>query len=256
MTVTIAILAKNNETTLPLFLKCLLKQTYPKSQIHLYVRTNDNKDQTESLLRGFVDEHGKKYASVFFDASSVDREVAQYKNHEWNPHRFSVLGKIRQDSISHAIEKGSDYFVCDCDCFLTPPTIETLASRKVPVVAPMLLSNGMYSNFHSRIDKDGYWAPDPWYKLYYLRKAQGLIEVPVVHCTYFIRSDVLPSIQYNDGSPRHEYVIFSDVLRKKGIPQYLDNEHDYGIVTFWTSAEEVKKQRLEWNYKPFMEAYA
>jgi len=67
---------------------------------------------------------------------------------------------------------------------------------------------------------------------------KGLIEVEVIHCTYLIRHEVLDSILYNDGSGRYEYVIFSDTLRKKGIPQYIDNRRCYGKITFCNIEED------------------
>jgi hypothetical protein len=73
------------------------------------------------------------------------------------------------------------------------------------------------------------------------RNTKGVIDVPVVHCTYFIRNDILSDISYDDNSGRYEYVIFSDVLRKKGIPQYLDNRMEYGFLTFAITPEELEK---------------
>ncbi len=43
---------------------------------------------------------------------------------------------------------------------------------------------------------------------------------------------MIPDLTYQDGTERHEYVIFSDSARKAGIPQYLDNRQVYGYVTF------------------------
>ena len=40
-----------------------------------------------------------------------------------------------------------------------------------------------------------------------------------------------------DGTYRHEYVVFSDTLRKRDIPQYLDNREVYGHITFATTRE-------------------
>ena len=64
------------------------------------------------------------------------------------------------------------------------------------------------------------------------RHVRGVVEVPVVHCTYLVRADVIPELTYEDDSGRHEYVVFSDSARKAGIPQYLDNRQVYGYITF------------------------
>ena len=66
--------------------------------------------------------------------------------------------------------------------------------------------------------------------------------MPVVHCTYLIRHEILDQMSYDDGSGRHEYVIFSENARKKGIPQYLDNRQVYGRITFAENKEDLDKE--------------
>ena len=60
--------------------------------------------------------------------------------------------------------------------------------------------------------------------------------------------NILNKISYDDESYRYEYVIFSDTLRKLGIPQYLDNSIDYGFLTFADTKEDFEKQ-LDIYYK-------
>ena len=62
-------------------------------------------------------------------------------------------------------------------------------------------------------------------------RVRGVVEVPVVHCTYLVRVDVIPKLTYEDETGRHEYVVFSDSARKAH-PQYLDNRQVYGYITF------------------------
>ena len=116
-------------------------------------------------------------------------------------------------------------------------------------MAPMLRSRSdqYYSNYHSEVDKNGYFIQGYNYTRIYDCLIKGIIEVPVVHCTYLINKDILKDIlkdiSYVDDSGRYEYVIFSDNLRKKKILQYIDNRSEYGIVTFWTS-EEMKQEEI------------
>jgi hypothetical protein len=242
-TVVFAILAKNKAAVLPLYLKCLLAQTLPKSQIHLYIRTNDNTDDTETILRAFVEEHGAEYASVFFDASSVSDALKTYKPHECNSMRFQILGKLRQDSVDYAKAKGSHYFVVDCDNFIVPATLEKMMEQKaLGVVAPMLVTNTAYSNFHYDVDKNGYLKAHPNYNKVLNRQLLGCVDVAVVHCTYFIANHLLYYVSYDDKSARYEYVIFSDVLRKRKIPQYLDNRQYYGFLTFADTEADFAKE--------------
>lgn len=237
--VTIAILAKDKESTLHLFLECLKHQTFPKDNIYLYIRTNNNTDNTVQILKDWIAQEGNQYRGIYFDDSDVPERVQDYKQHEWNITRFKVLGKIRQDSIDWARAHDSHYFVIDCDNFILPNTLEALLSVHLPIVAPLLYSNNAYSNFHSAIDQNGYHIPCPMYLPILNREIKGLIELPVVHCTYLIRYEYLHLMTYDDESYRYEYVIFSDNARKKGIPQYLDTRQVYGNLTLCENSLEL-----------------
>lgn len=244
--IVIAILAKNKEPWLPLFLECIYNQNYNKKNIHLYIRTNDNTDNTEVILEDFINKYSKEYASVYYNKESISEELKKYKNHEWNYFRFKVLGKIRQESVDYAKKLKSHYFVIDCDNFITPQTLNSLfKNRHFGIISPMLISSTTYSNFHHKIDKNGYYLDSPEYYTILERKIKGLLDINVVHCTYFINYYFLDEISYDDESYRYEYVIFSDVLRKKNIPQYLDNREFYGIIDHDTNTKEEFQQNFK-----------
>ena len=246
--VTIAILVKDKETVLKNFLHCIYNQTYDKKHINLYIRTNDNKDKSEEILTNFIDEHRDEYKEIYYNSESVDDNLKQYDNHEWNTLRFKILGEIRQDSVNWALSRDSFYFVVDVDNFIMPDTLQHLINVNLPVISPMLMSTTLYSNFHAAVDINGYFANSDHYRNIYYKNIKGIIEMPVVHCTYLINKNILNEIIYDDGSNRYEYVIFSDVLRKKNIPQYLDNRYDYGIITFWVTSEEMKTDIINCPY--------
>ena len=234
--VLIAILAKQKEGCLPLYLKCIENLDYPKDKISLYVRTNNNTDGTEVILRSWVERVGSLYANVEFDASDVEQKVERFGVHEWNSERFSVLGRIRQISLNKTIELGCEYyFVADIDNFIRPATLRELVSVQLPIVAPFLraaMAGVYYSNYHADVNDDGYFQGCDQYEWILFRHVRGLIEVPVVHCTYLVRADVINALTYEDGSGRYEYVVFSDSARRSGIPQYFDNRQIYGYITF------------------------
>jgi Glycosyl transferase family 2 len=233
--VLVAILAKQKEAVIDLYLECLENLDYPKSQIVLYVRTNNNTDRTAGMLQAWLSKVKHLYAAVEFDGSDVADRVQHFGVHEWNPARFKVLAGIRNESLAKTAAHGCDfYFVADVDNFLRPFTLRELVSQNLPIVAPLLRHiepDNPYSNFHAGIDGKGYYADTDSYWPVLHRNITGIFEVPVVHCTYLIRADVIPSLGYADGSPRHEYVIFSDRARKMGIPQYIDNRQMYGFLT-------------------------
>lgn len=241
--VTIAILAKDKAHTLPLYLECIENQTWPASHTYLYIRTNNNTDNTVQVLRDWIARVGDNYAQIYFDDTDVTKEIEQFKQHEWNWTRFKVLGKIRQESTNWAHAHNSHYFVADCDNFICPDTIQQMLDTNLPIVAPMLYcpEQRFYSNYHFIIDENGYYLPDTIYYQILDQEIRGLIEVPVVHCTYLMRHEVLNKIYYDDESYRYEYVILSDSARRQNILQYIDNRRIYGYVTFAENEEELKK---------------
>lgn len=244
--VTIAILAKDKAHTLPLYLSCIENQTWPADKIYLYIRTNNNNDDTVQVLQNWIARVGSRYAKIYFDDTDVDEQVQQFKQHEWNYTRFKVLGKIRQDSVDWAREHNSHYFVADCDNFICPDTIESLIKTNVSIVGPFLrcYENPYYSNYHDTIDCNGYYAPSTFYYDILDQRVRGIIEVPVVHCTYLIRYEVLDSVCYDDESARYEYVIFSHSARKQNIAQYIDNRKIYGYVSFAETSEDFEKEPI------------
>jgi Glycosyl transferase family 2 len=236
---TIAILAKDKAHTLPIYLQCLEQLDWPKERIYLYLRTNNNNDTTRATLDAWLKRVGGSYCGIYFDDSDVEVPVQNYGQHEWNGDRFRVLGQIRQASLAWAHAHQSHYFVADCDNFILPDTLAAIANTNLPIVAPLLHSKTAYSNYHAAIDQNGYYAECDIYHDLLSQRIRGLVEVPVIHCTYFIRHDVIPLLSYADDSGRHEYVIFSDSARKANIPQYLDTRRSYGRITFAETGAEL-----------------
>lgn len=236
--VTIAILAKDKAHTLPVYLRCLEQQTWPAEKTYLYIRTNNNTDDTARILHAWVEKVGSRYAAIYFDDTDVPEQVQRYKQHEWNYERFKVLGALRQASVRWAHEHNSHYCVIDCDNFIVPETIAALLKTNLPIVAPLLKTgDSMYANYHAAIDQNGYYEGCPLYDMLWHGQVKGLVEVPVVHCTYLVRHEALDKITYDDASWRYEYVIFSDSARKAGIPQYIDTRRVYGRISFAETAE-------------------
>ena len=73
----------------------------------------------------------------------------------------------------------------------------------------------LYANYHAKVDDWGYHRSCEEYDWLLSQRIKGLCQVPVVHSTYLMRRDVIPKLSYDDGSGRHEYVMFSDSARKK-----------------------------------------
>jgi glycosyltransferase involved in cell wall biosynthesis len=247
--VLLAILAKQKENVLPLYLECIEALDYPKASIVLYIRTNNSTDGTERILRAWVERVGHLYAAVEFDAEDVPEQVQQFGSHEWNATRFRVLGRIRNISLRHALKHECGfYFVSDVDNFIRRCSLRELVALNLPIAAPLLRSlapGRYYSNYHAEIDSNGYYANCDQYLWILHRWIRGVVEVPVVHTTYLIRADVIPDLTYEDTTNRHEYVVFSDSARKAGVLQYLDNRQVYGYIAFDEGSDQYVPGGLE-----------
>lgn len=246
----VAILAKQKGKLLPEWLDSLSKWDYSKDRMILYIRSNNNTDDTEQILRNWVADNAKWYRHVVEDYTDIEAPVQNFDVHEWNPTRFKALGAIRERSIELAWQADADfYYVQDVDNFVLPHTLRTLVSYNLPVVAPMLRyavvdekdRHAPYSNYHFLVNDNGYFLDEINYYRVLNGEIRGLIKCDVVHCTYLIRKDQFEHIRYVNGSDDYEYVIFSDTLRDLGIPQYLDNQEIYGYLTLDENVEACKK---------------
>lgn len=246
--ITIAILCKDKAHLLDRYLKCISDLIYPKNKIIIYIRTNDNKDSSEQKLRSWIEENKSQYLEIYIDSSSISENLKKYKPHDWNAERFSILGRIRQDSIEFAIKKKTDYFVIDCDNFVIPNTLMKLIESKQNVIGPLLrlMPDGehglFYSNYHNMAAPNGMYLENPGYYPIVEQTDKRIHAVDVIHCTYYIKNSVLSKVSYIDGTTDYEYAIFSRVLRNAGIQQYIDNTELYGLLTFADTESDFKKQ--------------
>ncbi len=244
--VLIAILARNKAHVLPHYLDCLFKLDYPKENIHIYINTNNNTDNTLDILQKWQIDNINNYASIQLENIEQVIENSNDNPHEWTASRFKILGKIRQNSMLYAIQMNCEYyFVIDCDNFITPNTLSVLIGENKSIIAPMLKSvpepNDVYSNFFTDTDANGYFKSNPMYMLYYNRNVIGTFKVPVVHCTYLIKTEYIPKLHYLDDTNRHEFVIFSESARKNNIEQYLCNKYKFGELLHFKD-ENISRQ--------------
>ena len=255
--IVLAILAKDKAHVLPYFLKAIERQTWPKSRTILYIRTNNNNDETVMVLRHWLAMQ-TEYKEIVFDDSDVPEPVQDFGQHEWNPIRFKVLGAIRQASMDFARKRRAHYVVVDCDNILAPTTIAAMVESlnalgtgpSGVIISPLLHSTTNYSNYHAAIDTNGYCEGAAHYGMLLDRTIRGFVQVPVVHCTYAVHHNSIPLLSYDDGSGRYEYVIFSHSARSTGVHQYLDTREIYGHITFAENHEALVKEPWFSIYNP------
>lgn len=247
----VTILAKSKALVLPFYLETLLNWTYPKSRMHLYIRTNDNSDETQKILEKFIADHGEKYQGITIDTRNVDSSLRDIPLHDWSPKRFKILGHLRQESLVRCQALGFDfYFVSDVDNFLIPRTLRDLVSLNLDYVGPYLLhaidtdsfppgiestAAAQYGsdllNLHHLSDGNGFYKDSPVYQAILNQNIKGVIEGDTVHATYLIRGSQLEKLSYIDYSSRYEYIVFSRSVHRAGVKQYFDSRLIYGCQT-------------------------
>lgn len=137
----------------------------------------------------------------------------------------------------------------DADVFLTRPTIlKELVSTNAPIISPMLISDGLYSNFWGGMTSEYYYQRTDQYKKIYSYEEQGRFAVPMVHSAVLIhlndeRSDTLTfnrtalgerfSIAPSDLEliPIDDIIIFALSANYSQLPLQITNEYLYGYVT-------------------------
>ena len=259
------VLAKDKEATLPFYLETLEAWTYPKHRIVLYIRTNNNKDQTKTILDDWVASHGGEYLELIYDSSDLNVDFSGYSVHEWNVPRLDVIRHLRDKGLMIARDKDCDfYFTSDVDNYLVPDTLERLVGHNAPVVAPLLryavdpsevaenaaAANWTYSNFTNVVN---HWGdtqhgtndfPVGYFDILN-QNIKGLFVVDLVHATYLVHKDVFWRVSYQNGTEGFDYIKFSCTLRVAGIMQILDNTKLYGCMTLAENADACRKFMAE-----------
>lgn len=252
--ITIAILAWHQENCLPLFLKCIENQTWPKDKTYLHVSVI-NAPGTEDLVEILKKWHKKiKEEDQYPKIKFVSVTPKDWTTEEFRPNRLRPLILARQQSLDWAKKNSSDCFIIESSNLLMPHTLENIAKLDAQIAAPMLSSHNAWSNFHAAVTGNGYWKDSPDYFKILNREQNGLFKVPVVNGAVLVKLEALDNSFYRSvNNNRYEYVIFCENARINGIDQYLDNSKIYGILLLTNNKEEIKTNILETIIKLFLE---
>ncbi|XP_048338482.1 procollagen galactosyltransferase 2 isoform X1 [Sphaerodactylus townsendi] len=239
-TVFLAILARNSARSLPHFLGCVERLRYPKDRLAIWVATDHNVDNTVGILREWLKNVQKMYHYVEWrpmdEPQSYPDEIGPK---HWSNSRFTHVMKLRQAALRTAREKWSDYIMfIDADNFLTnPEVLNLLIAENKTVVAPMLESRTLYSNFWCGMTPQGYYKRTPDYILIREWKRVGCFAVPMVHSTFLIDLRKEASDQLMFYPPHKHYtwtfddiIVFAFSSRQAGIQMYICNREHYGYL--------------------------
>ncbi|XP_052872719.1 glycosyltransferase 25 family member isoform X1 [Anopheles cruzii] len=242
-TVMIAVLVRNKEHTLPYFFSYLEDLDYPKDRVSLWIRSDHNEDRSIDITKTWLKRCSSLYHSVDFKYRSEGGKRESEKSYtHWNEDRFADVIRLKEEALQTGRRIWADYiFFLDADVFLTnTKTLQALVDLKMPIVAPMLVSDALYSNFWCGMTADYYYQRTEDYKKILNYELTGQWPVPMVHSAVLIDLNVaqthqltferrnLPSDRYH--GPMDDIIIFAMSANYSGIPMRICNAVQYGYI--------------------------
>uniref|UniRef100_H3D9C5 procollagen galactosyltransferase n=1 Tax=Tetraodon nigroviridis TaxID=99883 RepID=H3D9C5_TETNG len=238
--VVIALICRNSEHSLPLFLGAIERLSYPKTALRfVWVATDHNKDNTTAILRSWLIQVQNDYHYVEWRPDDKSRYAFADETgpKHWNNLRYEHVMKLRQAALDTAREIWADYLlVVDCDNLLTNrELLWKLMRENKTVVAPMLESRAAYSNFWCGMTSQGYYKRTPAYVPIRKRERRGCFAVPMVHSTLLVDLRKEASRQLAFYPPHSEYswalddvIVFAYSARMADVQMYVCNKEIYG----------------------------
>lgn len=253
--VLLALIARNAAHSLPHYLGCIDRLDYPKDRIVLWAATDHNIDNTTEVLREWLKNVQQAYHYVEWRPLDHPKFYAdEIGPKHWSSSRFSHMMKLRQMALKTAREKWADYILfVDTDNFLTnEQTLNKLIAENLTVVAPMLDSSSLYSNFWCGMTPQGYYKRTPDYVPIREWKRLGCFPVPMVHSTFLIdlRREATKSLAFFPPHPDYTWafddiIAFSFSTKMAGIQMHVCNKEHYGSLPVPLKAEQTLEEDVE-----------
>uniref|UniRef100_A0A2A4JRR4 Glycosyl transferase family 25 domain-containing protein n=1 Tax=Heliothis virescens TaxID=7102 RepID=A0A2A4JRR4_HELVI len=241
-TVGISVLVRNKAHTLPYFFSCIDNLDYPKKRLYLWIHSDFNEDKSIEIIQKWADKYASQYNGVYIttNSSSGIRHSDETSSIHWSSEHFKHVIRLREEALQFARKMWADYlFMIDADVFLTnPSTLKELVGKDLPIAAPMLVSDGLYSNFWCGMTDNYYYQRTDDYKPIQRMEKQGCFEVPMVHTAVLVSlrsavSDRLTyspdKIPYYDG-PQDDIIAFAVNAKKYDVTLHICNDDLYGFA--------------------------
>ncbi|RVE42164.1 hypothetical protein evm_013183 [Chilo suppressalis] len=241
-TVGISVLVRNKAHTLPYFLTCLQNLDYPKDRLYIWIYSDYNEDNSIEVLEKWVEKHALNYNGVVLKTNRTSGflHVDEKQSTHWSPEHFRHVIRLREEALGFVRRLWADYiFMLDADVFLTNnKTLKKLVGKDLPVVAPMLISDGLYSNYWCGMTENYYYKRTDDYMPIRNRETLGCFAVPMVHTAVLISlrrkdSELLtydPNKIHNYSGPDDDIIAFAINAKNNDISLHICNDHIYGFV--------------------------
>ncbi|KAM6902368.1 procollagen galactosyltransferase 2 [Xenentodon cancila] len=239
-TVVIAIIARNAAHSLPYYLGALERLNYPKDRVSVWAATDHNLDNTTAVLKEWLTAMQRFYHYVEWRPMDQPTSYAgEFGPKHWPNSRYEYVMKLKQAALNFARKRWADYILyADTDNILTnPETLNLMIAENKSVIAPMLDSQGAYSNFWCGITPQGYYRRTAEYFPTRHRQRLGCFPVPMVHSTLLLdlRKEGMKKLAFypphKDYSwPYDDIIVFAFSCRSAAIQMYLCNKERYGYL--------------------------
>lgn len=253
--VLIAIVARNAAHSLPYYLGCIENLEYPKERIAIWAATDHNVDNTTAMLREWLKAAQSRYHYVEWRPMEEPRSYTdEWGPKHWSTSRFNHLMKLRQAALKAARERWADYILfADSDNLLTNPRVlDLMMAENLTLVAPMLESRSLYSNFWCGITPQGYYKRTPDYQPIREWKRLGCFAVPMVHSTFLLdlRRTSSKSLAFYPPHPDYSWafddiMVFAFSARQADVQMYVCNREHYGFLPVPLKAHQSVKDEEE-----------
>ncbi|XP_043075611.1 procollagen galactosyltransferase 2 [Puntigrus tetrazona] len=254
--VVIAVLARNSEHSLPYFLGCIERLDYPKDRISIWAAADHNIDNTTAVLHEWLSGAERSYHSVHLQTEEKEDSgyVGELGPKHWPETRFSHVMKLRQAALTSARARWADYILfADSDNLLTnTQVLNQLIAENRTLVAPMLESRTLYSNFWCGMTSQGYYKRTPHYVPIRNWKRTGCHPVPMIHSTMLIdlRRSASAALAFH---PVHHYYLWAldDIMafafsaRQAGVQMFICNREHYGYLPVPLNTEQTLEEEVE-----------
>ncbi|KAG9343139.1 hypothetical protein JZ751_014111 [Albula glossodonta] len=253
--VLITILARNAAHSLPYFLGCIDRLDYPKDRIAIWAATDHSIDNSTALLHDWLKQVQSQYHHVEWRPMEEPRSYADEASPKhWPNSRFTHVMRLRQAALRAARDRWADFILfVDSDNLLTNPHVLTLMmAENLTLVAPMLESRTLYSNFWCGMTPQGYYKRTPDYVPIRQWKRQGCFPVPMVHSTFLLdlRRQASHTLAFHPPHPDYSWafddiMVFAFSARQADVQMYVCNREHYGYLPVPLKAHQTMEDEVE-----------
>ncbi|KAF5302672.1 hypothetical protein FQA39_LY10168 [Lamprigera yunnana] len=236
------------------FSKVLIRFEHQRS-FWLWIGSDHNVDKSIEILKLWIDDFKHEYHSIYTNFTNDTKYDDETGETHWSSLRYKNVISLRESGLNYARAIWADFLLTvDADVFLTDPNVlNELISKDLTIVAPLLQSNGLYSNFWGAMTSDYYYERSEDYESILYRQSKGCFNVPMVHsCVLLNMKSVetddltyVPEKISNYDGPHDDIIAFALSANKSQISLNLCNEKVYGFVM--VPLEEV--DQLEADYQ-------